>query len=412
MQNYRRTKLSCYCAYLTMSSIFSLPPILFVTFHNMYGISYTLLGTLVLINFCTQLAIDLVFTFFTKYFKVKKTVTVMPLLTTAGLTLYAVLPTLFPQYAFAGLCIGTVFFSVASGLCECFISPIIAACPSDNPERDMARLHSLYAWGVFSVVIISTAFLYIFGTQNWMYLTLFFAALPVISSVMFARSDMPNMNMSGEKSGKSHAKKGIALTILFGCIFLGSASENVMTNWISGFMENALSISKTWCDIIGLALFALLLGTTRTLYSKYGKSISKVLLFGMIGAVICYVTVGLSSGTVLPLIACVITGVCTSMLWPGTLIFMEENLPGIGVAAYALMAAGGDMGASVAPQLMGSMVDIVSSSSLAVTLGNSLGLTAEQVGMKAGMLLSAVFPLLGIAVVLIAIRFFKKNKPS
>ena len=168
MQNYRRTKLSCYCAYLTMSSIFSLPPILFVTFHNMYGISYTLLGTLVLINFCTQLAIDLVFTFFTKYFKVKKTVTVMPLLTTAGLTLYAVLPTLFPQYAFAGLCIGTVFFSVASGLCECFISPIIAACPSDNPERDMARLHSLYAWGVFSVVLISTAFLYMFGTQNWM----------------------------------------------------------------------------------------------------------------------------------------------------------------------------------------------------------------------------------------------------
>ena len=57
--NYNRTKFACYAAYFTMSSIFSLPPLLFVTFHQMYGISYTLLGTLVLINFCTQLAVDL-----------------------------------------------------------------------------------------------------------------------------------------------------------------------------------------------------------------------------------------------------------------------------------------------------------------------------------------------------------------
>ena len=65
--NFKRTKLACYAAYFTMSSIFSLPPILFVTLREMYGISYTLLGTLVLTNFCTQMAIDLIFTFFTKY---------------------------------------------------------------------------------------------------------------------------------------------------------------------------------------------------------------------------------------------------------------------------------------------------------------------------------------------------------
>ena len=65
----KHTKYACYFAYLAMSSIFSLPPLLFNTFRAMYGISYTLLGTLVLINFCTQLTVDLIFTFFTKYFK-------------------------------------------------------------------------------------------------------------------------------------------------------------------------------------------------------------------------------------------------------------------------------------------------------------------------------------------------------
>ena len=70
--NFKRTKLACYAAYFTMSSIFTLPPILFVTLREMYGISYTLLGTLVLTNFFTQLTVDLAFTFFSKYFNVKR----------------------------------------------------------------------------------------------------------------------------------------------------------------------------------------------------------------------------------------------------------------------------------------------------------------------------------------------------
>ena len=36
--NFKRTKLACYAAYFTMSSIFSLPPILFVPLREMYGI--------------------------------------------------------------------------------------------------------------------------------------------------------------------------------------------------------------------------------------------------------------------------------------------------------------------------------------------------------------------------------------
>lgn len=111
--NYSKTKLSCYYSYLSMASAFSLPPILFVTFREMYGISYTLLGTLVLVNFCTQLCIDLIFSFFTKYFNIRKTVKIMPLLTSTGLFIYAIVPSLFPQYAYLGLLAGTVVFSVA-----------------------------------------------------------------------------------------------------------------------------------------------------------------------------------------------------------------------------------------------------------------------------------------------------------
>jgi hypothetical protein len=142
-----------------MSSIFSLPPLLFVMFHETYGISYTLLGTLVLINFCTQLAVDLIFTVFSKHFNVHKIVKVMPLITSAGLLIYALAPTFFPEYAYVGLAVGTVVFSVSAGLSEVLLSPVIAAIPSEHPERDMSTLHSLYAFGVFFVVVVSTLFL-------------------------------------------------------------------------------------------------------------------------------------------------------------------------------------------------------------------------------------------------------------
>lgn len=324
----------------------------------------------------------------------------MPLLTSAGLLIYALIPTFFPQYAYVGFLVGTVIFSVAAGLCEVFLSPTVAALPSDNPQRDMSMLHSLYAWGVLMVVVVSTIFLNLFGRENWMYLTLFWAFLPILSCVMFCLSPMPEMNLShgGEQTAEKGKKRTFGLALCALCIFLGSCSENAMTNWISAYMEKTLQIPKAFGDILGLAVFAFLLGTVRTLYAKYGKNISKVLLWSMAGTVVCYLVAALSPFPVVSLIACVLTGVCTSMLWPGTLIFMEEEFPNAGVTAYALMAAGGDFGGSVAPQMLGAVVD-------AVSVGST-----EQMGMKVGMLAAAIFPLLGVLLVLYMRKYFGKTR--
>ncbi|MBQ3518795.1 MAG: MFS transporter [Clostridia bacterium] len=407
-KNFKKTKYTCYFANIAMAASFSLPPLLFVTFREMYGISYTLLGTLVLTNFCTQLIVDLIFTFFTKYFNIHRTIRVMPLLTSAGMLIYALVPTFFPDKAYVGLVVGTVIFSVAAGLCEVLLSPLVAALPSDNPDRDMSRLHSLYAYGVLLVVTVSTVFLKIFGTQNWMYLTLFWAFLPLVAFTLFCTSPLPDMDLSQGESGTKR-KWGFGMLLCVLCIFLGSAAENTMTNWISGYLETALHLPKTVGDILGLALFAVLLGLGRTLYAKYGKNITKVLLVSMAGAVVCYLTAGLSPNAMLSLIACVLTGICTSMLWPGTLILMEEKFPNPGVAAYALMAAGGDFGASVAPQAMGIVVDKVAVSNFAADMSTRFAMTPDEVGMKVAMLCTAVFPALGVFLLLFMMKYFKKK---
>lgn len=408
-RKYQRTKYACWYAYVSMSSVFSLPPMLFLTFRNMYGISYTLLGTLVLLNFCTQLTVDLIFSFFAKYFNVRKTVQLMPLLTAAGLLTYAVVPMLLPQHAYVGLVIGTVLFSIAAGLCETLISPLLAALPLENPEREMSKLHSLFAYGVLGVVVISTVFFKLFGVENWMYLTMFLALLPIFASVFFSLSPIPDINVShnAAESGRAGKNRGLFLCVL--CIFLGSAAENTMTNWVSGYLENVLQISKIWSDLLGLAAFAVLLGLGRTLYGKYGKNISGVLLWSMIGATACYLIAGFSNNVVISMIACMFTGFCTSMLWPGTLILMEEKFPAAGVTAYALMAAGGDFGGSIAPQLMGIVVDTVAASDWAQTLSTQLSMAPDQIGMKVGMLIAAVFPLLGVALLVYMKKYFSKK---
>ena len=315
----------------------------------------------------------------------------MPLITSLGLSIYALFPLFLPDYAYIGLLIGTVVFSLSAGLSEVLLSPTIAAIPSKNPQRDMSLLHSLYAFGVFTVVISGTLYVQLVGAEQWYYLTLFFAALPIIAAVLFMLSPIPDMQAN--EASLAHPKKkdkklGVALCVA--CIFLGSCAENTMSNWISGYMEAELHIDKALGDLLGVALFAILLGMTRMGYAKWGKSIEKMLLFGISGAAVCYLVAGISTHVIPAFIACVLTGIFTAMLWPGALILMEEKMPGLGVAAYALMAAGGDLGAALAPQLM--------------------GIVADRAGLQAGMLVTSLFPILGVIVTVVTIRYFKKKK--
>lgn len=410
MQKYKRTKIACYFTYIAMSSVFSLPPLLFATFREMYGISYTLLGTLVLVNFCTQLGIDLIFSFFSKFFNIHKTIRLMPLITALGLCIYALIPMLFPQYAYSGLLIGTFIFSVAAGLGEVLVSPTIAALPSDTPEKDMSILHSLYGYGFVGVVLISTLFLQIIDNQYWMFLVFFFAFIPVIASVLFMVSPLPDMDIgqSESKTDKDRWRtKGLLLCML--CIFLGACAENTISNWISVYTETVLDIPKVWGDILGMAFFALLLALTRTAYAKFGKNIFKTLNISMFGSVVCYFVVAVSANAVVSLVACVALGICTSMLWPGTLIFMEEKIPAAGVAAYALMAAGGDFGAAAAPQALGVIVDHIASTQWAEAFGRSISLSPDQVGFKIGMLIVAVFPICGVVVLGYMKKYFRNK---
>lgn len=406
---FGRVKLACFSVNVAMAVVGNLSPVLFLTFHELYGISYSLLGLLVLINFCTQLGVDLVFSFFSHKFNISLAVKATPFLTVIGLVIYALSPFIFENSIYVGLVIGTVIFSAASGFSEVLISPVIAAIPSENPEREMSKLHSIYAWGVVGVILVSTLFLFAFPREYWWVLPLIFTSIPVFSIAMFTGSRLPTLETPEKLSGALKYFKSKWLWILVLAIFLGGAAECTMAQWSSSFIENALGIPKIWGDIFGVALFSVSLGFGRTLYAKRGKNIEKVLFFGAIGSTLCYLIAALSGVAALGLIACALTGFFVSMMWPGCLVVASEKFPAAGVFIYAMMAAGGDLGASFGPQLVGLITDMTKESGFACSLAENWNMTTDQIGLKAGILVGALLSLIAVFVYLYILKAKKNN---
>ncbi len=407
--DYRRVKLACYATNSTMAVVSNLSPLLFLTFRSLYGISYTLLGLLVLINYVTQLLVDLAFSFWSHRFHIPAAVKITPWLGMLGLLIYALGPMWVPEAAYGFLVAGTVIFSACSGFAEVLVSPVIDAIPSEDPDREMSRLHSVYAWGVVGTVLVSTAFLLLFGGENWGWLALLFTAVPLTAAVLYSAAELPPMEPGGKTKGGSSIlrERGLWLCVL--AIFLGGAAECTMAQWCSSYLELSLGIPKVWGDVFGVALFAFTLGIGRSVYGSCGRNVAKVLLWGAVGASVCYVTAALTSSGLLGLLACGLTGLCTSMMWPGGLIAVSERFPNGGVFMFAVMAAGGDLGASVGPQLVGVITDLTLSAPKGAQWALTHGLQPEQLGMKLGLLIGLLFPL---ALIPVYWRMGKRKKST
>lgn len=407
--NDKRVKYACYATNVSTSIVANLSPLLFLTFHSLYGVSFTLLGLLVFINFGTQLLIDLILSLFSDKFNMAKTVKIIPVLTALGLIIYAVFPYVFPNLVYLGLVIGTIIFAASNGFAEVLLTPVIAALPSENPERETSKLHSVYAWGVAVIIIVGTLFLLFLGNHNWQWLVLCFTAVPVVATILYLGAKIPQMQAAEKATGIKRLFKQKQLWLCVFAIFLGGASECTMGQWASSYLEQALGLPKVWGDIFGVALFSVMLGLGRSLYAKYGKNVEGVLLISAISTALCYLGVIVFNVPVLGLICCALTGLCTAMLWPGSLVVGANRMPFGGVFMYAMMAAGGDFGAALVPQLVGVITDVVANSSNSANVAATLGITVEQLSLKAGMLVGLLFPVVAILVFFIIFKG-RKNK--
>ena len=354
-KGYQKTIYACFIGYIVQAIVNNFVPLLFVTFHDSYGISLSKITLLVTFNFCLQLLVDLLSVGFVDRIGYRVSMLLAHGLSAVGLFLLPVLPELFAD-PFVGLLIAVLIYAVGGGLLEVLISPVVESCPTDNKEKAMSLLHSFYCWGQVGVVLVSTLFFAVFGIQNWKILAMLWAVIPVLNGLFFIGVPITPLIEDGETGMKlGELLKNGLFWILFLMMLCAGASEQAVSQWASALAERGLGISKTLGDLAGPMTFGILMGISRAFYGKYGDKIRLERFMGA-SALLCiasYLLIALVPVSALGLVGCALCGLSVGIMWPGTFSMAAASMRRGGTALFALLALAGDLGCSSGPTLAG-----------------------------------------------------------
>ena len=354
-KGYQKTIYACFIGYIVQAIVNNFVPLLFVTFHDSYGIPLSKITLLVTFNFGLQLLVDLLSVGFVDRIGYRESMLLAHGLSAVGLFLLPVLPELFAD-PFIGLLIAILIYAVGGGLLEVLISPVVESCPTDNKEKAMSLLHSFYCWGQVGVVLVSTLFFAVFGIQNWKILAMLWAVIPVLNGLFFIGVPITPLIEDGETGMKlGELLKNGLFWILFLMMLCAGASEQAVSQWASALAERGLGISKTLGDLTGPMTFGILMGISRAFYGKYGDKIRLERFMGA-SALLCiasYLLIALVPVPALGLVGCALCGLSVGIMWPGTFSMAAASMRRGGTALFALLALAGDLGCSSGPTLAG-----------------------------------------------------------
>lgn len=380
---------ACFIGYIVQAIVNNFVPLLFLTFEKTYQIPLSQITMLITFNFGIQLLVDLLSAGFVDRIGYRTSIFLAHLFSAAGLFGLVILPELLPD-AFAGLLTAVVIYALGGGLIEVLISPIMESCPTDNKEKAMSLLHSFYCWGHVGVVLLSTLFFTVFGIENWKILTLLWVIIPLCNGFFFLKVPMAPLVEEGET--------GLTMKELFGrkifwilmlMMLCAGASEQSVSQWASTFAEQGLGVSKTIGDLAGPMAFAVLMGSARAFYGKWGDKLNldRFMKASGVLCMISYLCISLAPSPVISLLGCAICGLSVGIMWPGTFSKASASIRNGGTVMFALLALAGDLGCSSGPTVVGHVSGIASDN------------------LKMGILAAIIFPFL----LLLSLLLLKKN---
>ena len=357
MKQYNRTKIACYLGFITQAITANFVPLLFLTFHREYGISLERLAMISSVFSITQLIVDFLCVKLADRIGYRRSIIIAEVAAGTGLIMLAFLPDLLPD-RYAGILVSTIIYAVGSGLIEVLCSPIIEACPFENKAGMMSLLHSFYCWGSVAVVLISTIFFHLAGIGRWRIMAVLWALVPLFNVINFAVCPILPINEEGREGMKlSQLLKNKLFWLFVVLMICAGACEIAMAQWASTFVESALGVDKTLGDLAGPCMFAVFMGISRVMYSKYGEKWD-LTIFMMISGILClisYLLAALSELNIMGLAGCVLCGFSVGIMWPGSISISSKKLEGAGTALFAFLALAGDCGGAIGPALVGAV---------------------------------------------------------
>lgn len=383
-KRYEHTIYASYLGYITQAIVNNFAPLLFIHFATTYELTLDKITLITTLNFLVQLGVDLLSAKIMDRVGYRRAIVAAHFFAASGLVGLAVLPEVLPN-AYVGMLLAVTLYAIGGGIIEVLISPIVEACPTKKKEAAMSLLHSFYCWGQVALVLFSTIFFNLFGTEHWRILVCLWALIPFANMFYFSVVPIYQMVEAHEKMNMKTLLTQKIFWLLMVIMVCAGASELAMSQWASAFAESALHVSKTVGDLAGPCAFALCMGTARAVYGRYSDHIplKKMMSLSSILCVVSYVLAGLSGNAIFGLMGCAMCGFSVGIFWPGTFSLAASKLKTGGTAMFALMALAGDVGCSAGPTLVGMLANIFR--------GN----------LKAGLLAAVIFPI----VIWIGIRF-------
>ena len=167
--NYNHTIYASYLGYVTQAIVNNFAPLLFLTFAKQFSLSLDKITLITTVNFGVQLTVDFLSAKLIDRIGYRVSAVAAHVFSAVGLIGLAAFPSVFPN-PYAGILLSVVFYAVGGGLIEVMISPIVEACPTERKEGAMSLLHSFYCWGHLAVILLSTLFFAVAGTERWRFL--------------------------------------------------------------------------------------------------------------------------------------------------------------------------------------------------------------------------------------------------
>ncbi len=394
---YKHTLIASYICFIIQSIVNNFSPLLFVTYSREFNISLEQIALLVSYNFIVQMVVDMIGARYADRIGYRRGIIIAHVSSFVGIAGLGVFPYLLPPYA--GLLVATTFCALGSGFIEVLASPIVEALPTDEKSSAMSLLHSFYCWGHILIVLVSTAFFALFGTENWSILAFIWSAIPVLNCIMFIFVPICSYSEGRETESVGGLFKLADFRILLLLMICGGASEQAIAQWSSLFAETGLNVSKTVGDLLGPCLFGLMMALSRTFYGAVGAklNLSRVMTICTAGLIGGYLVTTLSPLPVLNLIGCGIVGIFVGIMWPGTLSLATRALPQGGTSMFAVLALAGDIGCAGGPGLIGFIS----------------GKIGGDYALNIGILSAIIFPILAlISLIVIRRRISRRSKTA
>ena len=224
-------------------------------------------------------------------------------------------------------------FAAAGGLQELLLSPILDALPipEERKARSMSMLHSFFAWGQIFVVLATTGLLAVWGAARWQWIVLLWAAPPVAGAALFCRVPLARKNGGAPPLPlRALARKGVFYALLAAIVLGGAGRGDHGPVGVGLFGKGPAALPKALAgDVWGVCFFSPTLALGRSGYAALGARVPlhRLLIGGSGAAAVLYVVCALAPSPLLGVLACGLTGLCVSLLWPGAIILASRRIP-------------------------------------------------------------------------------------